>query len=37
MIGLWIFSENLETHLVIGALLVVLAGLFAFWRERQKT
>ena len=37
IIGLWIFSENLETHLVIGALLVVLAGLFAFWRERQKT
>ena len=36
-IGLWIFSENLEIHLVIGALLVVLAGLFAFWRERQKT
>ena len=35
--GLWIFSENLEIHLVIGALLVVLAGLFAFWRERQKT
>ena len=36
MIGLWVFSENLEIHLVIGALLVVLAGLFAFWRERQK-
>ena len=37
IIGLWIFSENLEIHLIIGALLVVLAGLFAFWRERQKT
>jgi len=37
IIGLSIFSENLEIHLVIGALLVVLAGLFAFWRERQKT
>ena len=37
IIGLWIFSENLETDLVIGALLVVLAGLFTFWREQQKT
>ena len=37
IIGLWIFSENPETHLVIGALLVVLAGLFTFWREQQKT
>ena len=37
IIGLWIFSENLEAHLVIGALLVVLAGLFTFWREQQKT
>ena len=37
IIGLWIFSEKLETHLMIGAFFVVLAGLFAFWRERQKT
>lgn len=37
IIGLWIFSEKLETHLMIGAFVVVLAGLFAFWRERQKT
>ena len=36
IIGLWIFSEKLETHLMIGAFVVVLAGLFAFWRERQK-
>ncbi len=37
IIGLWIFSEKLETHLMIGAFVVVLAGLFAFWRERQRT
>ena len=37
IIGLWIFSEKLETHLITGALVIVLAGLFTFWRERQKT
>ena len=37
IIGLWIFSEKWEVHVVMGALLVVLSGLFAIWRERQKT
>ena len=37
IIGFWIFSEKLETHLITGALVIVLAGLFTFWRERQKT
>jgi drug/metabolite transporter (DMT)-like permease len=37
IIGLWIFSEKLEVHVVMGALLIVLSGLFAIWRERQKT
>ena len=37
VIGLWIFSEKLEVHVVMGAFLVVLSGLFAIWRERQKT
>lgn len=37
IIGLWIFSEKLEVHVIMGALLVVLSGLFAIWRERQKT
>jgi hypothetical protein len=27
----------LEVHVVMGALLVVFSGLFAIWRERQKT
>jgi drug/metabolite transporter (DMT)-like permease len=37
IIGLWIFSEKLETHVLMGALLVVLSGLFAIWRKGQKT
>ena len=37
IIGLWIFSEKMEVHVVMGAFLVVLSGLFAIWRERQKT
>ena len=37
IIVLWIFSEKLEVHVVMGAFLVVLSGLFAIWRERQKT
>ena len=37
IIGLWIFSEKLEVHVVMGAFLVVLSGLFAIRRERQKT
>ena len=37
IIGLWIFSEKLEVHVVMGAFLVVISGLFAIWRERQKT
>ena len=37
IIGLWIFGEKLEVHVVMGAFLVVLSGLFAIWRERQKT
>jgi len=37
IIGLFIFSEKLEIHVVIGALIVVFAGLFALWRERQKS
>ena len=37
IIGLFIFSEKLEINVVIGALIVVFAGLFALWRERQKS
>ncbi len=34
MIGLTLFGEVLETNIVIGAAIIVAAGLFTFWRER---
>jgi drug/metabolite transporter (DMT)-like permease len=35
--GITIFGETLETNVAIGAVVVVGAGLFTLWRERQKT
>ena len=35
--GITIFGETLEANVAIGALVVVAAGLFTLWRERQKT
>ena len=35
-VGIVLFSEDLQTNVVIGALIVVGAGLFTLWRERQK-
>jgi len=35
VIGLSIFGETLETNIVIGAGIVVAAGLFTFWREQR--
>ncbi|AHM03635.1 membrane protein [Roseibacterium elongatum DSM 19469] len=35
-LGLLVFGETLETNVVIGAGLVVSAGLFTLWRQRQK-
>ena len=35
-IGLTLFSEVMEPNVMIGANIVVLAGLFTLWRERQK-
>ncbi|MDH5451864.1 MAG: DMT family transporter [Paracoccaceae bacterium] len=37
MIGLVIFGETLETNVMIGAVIVVSAGLFTLWRARQKS
>ena len=34
-IGVWGFGETLEPTLIVGAALVVGAGLFTIWRERQ--
>jgi drug/metabolite transporter (DMT)-like permease len=32
-VGVWIFGETLEAHVVIGAAIVVAAGIFTLWRE----
>ncbi len=34
-LGLLVFSEAIRTNVVLGATLIVAAGLFTFWRERQ--
>ena len=31
-----IFKEKLETEILIGAFIVIVAGLFTFWREYSK-
>lgn len=36
-VGIVIFGELLEINVVIGALIVVGAGLFTLWRERQQS
>ncbi len=35
-VGVWVFGETLEAHVVIGAAIVVAAGLFTLWREAVK-
>jgi drug/metabolite transporter (DMT)-like permease len=34
-IGLMIFAEDIRTNVMIGAAMIVAAGLFTFWRERR--
>ena len=36
VIGVSVFSETVELNVAIGATIVVCAGLFTLWRERQK-
>ena len=36
-LGIVAFGETLRGNVVIGAVIVVAAGLFTLWRERQKT
>jgi drug/metabolite transporter (DMT)-like permease len=36
MIGVTIFNEALETPVIIGSIMVVSSGLYAFWRENYK-
>jgi drug/metabolite transporter (DMT)-like permease len=35
-LGMIVFSEELRTNVAIGASIIVAAGLFTLWRERQK-
>lgn len=36
-VGITVFGEALETNVLIGAGIVVAAGLFTLWRERQQS
>ncbi|SFT06404.1 Permease of the drug/metabolite transporter (DMT) superfamily [Sulfitobacter marinus] len=36
IIGISVFGEDVRTNVAIGAALIVAAGLFTFWRERQQ-
>jgi drug/metabolite transporter (DMT)-like permease len=36
IIGISAFGETVRPNVAIGAALIVAAGLFTFWRERQK-
>jgi drug/metabolite transporter (DMT)-like permease len=35
IIGISLFGETLSVHMVIGAAIVVAAGLFTIWREQM--
>ena len=35
-LGMAVFGETLRTNVAIGAVVIVAAGLFTLWRERQK-
>lgn len=35
IIGLFVFNEMVEAHVIFGVILVVAAGLFTLWRERM--
>lgn len=36
VIGISVFGETVSTNVAIGAVIIVAAGLFTFWRERQQ-
>ena len=37
MVGVAVFGEVIALNVSIGAAIVVAAGLFTFWRERQQS
>ena len=36
IIGIFIFDEVLEIPIVIGSAMIVSAGLYTFWRDKQE-
>ena len=34
-VGMWAFGDVIDRYIVLGASIIVEAGLFIFWRERQ--
>ena len=34
-VGMWAFGDVIDRYIVLGASIIVGAGLFIFWRERQ--
>ena len=36
IIGIFIFDEILEIPIVIGSVIIVSAGLYTFWRDKQE-
>ncbi len=37
LVGMVAFSESLRVNVAIGAMIIIGAGIFALWRERQQT
>ncbi len=34
-VGMWVFGDVIDRYIALGASIIVGAGLFVFWRERQ--
>jgi drug/metabolite transporter (DMT)-like permease len=34
-IGIWVFGESLQANVVLGAAIVIAAGLFTLWRSSK--
>jgi len=34
VLGITLFGEALQTHVIVGAAIVVAAGVFTLWRQR---
>ena len=37
IIGVLVFNEKLENETILGSSIVIIAGLFTFWREYIKS